>query len=166
MIVVVADSSPLNYLTLLGSVDVLHHLYGRILVPEQVVRELSDRAAPDEVRRCAQTLPDWVEIRITAPTDDPKLLHLDPGERAAIMLAQSESGALLLIDDAAGRVEASRRGLLNTGTLGVLRAAALKGLVDLPSALARLLESNFRVSGALVDDLLAEEAERRRRPAE
>jgi predicted nucleic acid-binding protein len=78
------------------------------------------------------------------------------------MLAQSESGALLLIDDAAGRVEASRRGISSTGTLGILRAAALKGLVDLPSALARLLDTNFRVSTRLVADLLVEDAERRR----
>ena len=94
------------------------------------------------------------------------MLHLDPGERAAITLAQSEPGALLLIDDAAGRTEASRRGILNTGTLGILRAAALKEFVDLPTVLARLLETNFRVSMALVDELLAEEADRRRRRTE
>lgn len=94
--------------------------------------------------------------------NDAGMLHLDPGERAAITLAQSEPGALLLIDDAAGRIEASRRGILNTGTLGVLRAAAVKELVDLPTVLARLLETNFRVSMELVNDLLAEDAERRR----
>lgn len=33
MTVVVADSSPLNYLVLLGSIDILYRLYGRILVP-------------------------------------------------------------------------------------------------------------------------------------
>src|SRR5712664_3223274 len=45
------------------------------------------------------------------PSDDPALSHLDPGEQSAIVLAQSEAGALLLIDDAAGRLEASRRGI-------------------------------------------------------
>jgi len=90
------------------------------------------------------------------------MLHLDPGERAAITLAQSEPGALLLIDEAAGPIEASRRGILNTGTLGVLRAAALRELLDLPTALARLVETNFRVSMELVSALLAEDAERRR----
>ena len=90
-------------------------------------------------------------------------MHLDPGERAAITLAQSEPGALLVIDDTAGRIEASRRGILNTGTLGVLRAAALRGLLDLPTTLARLLETNFRVSMELVSALLAEDAERGRR---
>jgi predicted nucleic acid-binding protein len=90
------------------------------------------------------------------------MTHLDPGERAATVLAQSEPGALLLIDETAGRVEASRRGIRNTGTLGVLRAAALKGYVDLPTALGRLLTTNFRVSTELVTALLAEDADRRR----
>ncbi|MBM2811854.1 MAG: hypothetical protein HW416_2613 [Chloroflexi bacterium] len=50
MRVVVADSSPLNYLTLIGSVDVLHRLYGTIIVPQQVIAELTDPAAPRDVR--------------------------------------------------------------------------------------------------------------------
>ena len=78
------------------------------------------------------------------------------------MVAQSEAVALLLIDEAAGRLEAIRRGISNTGTLGVLRAAALAGIVDLPSALARLLATNFRVSTALAEDLLADDAQQRR----
>ena len=35
--VVVADSSPLNYLALIESIDLLLRLYGRIVVPQQVV---------------------------------------------------------------------------------------------------------------------------------
>ena len=48
-----------------------------------------------------------------------------------------------------------------TGTLGILRAAALGELIDLPSALGRLLATNFRVSISLANDLLAEDAERK-----
>jgi predicted nucleic acid-binding protein len=46
MTVVIADSSPLNYLTLIGSVAVLHHLYGGVVVPQQAISELIDSAAP------------------------------------------------------------------------------------------------------------------------
>ena len=72
------------------------------------------------------------------------------------------TGVLLLIDETAGRLEATRRGIPNTGTLGVLRRAAIEHLIDLPSALQCLGASNFRVSKALVADLLAEDAERKR----
>ena len=46
MTVVIADSSPLNYLTLIGSVDVPRELYGSVVVPQQVISELIDPAAP------------------------------------------------------------------------------------------------------------------------
>ena len=48
MTVVVADSSPLNYLTLIGSVDLLRQLYGRIPVPREVADELTHPGAPPE----------------------------------------------------------------------------------------------------------------------
>ena len=82
-----------------------------------------------------ETLPDWIDVRSVPVSDDPALSNLDAGERSAIALAQSETNALLLIDEVAGRREASRRGISNTGTLGILRAAALGELIDLPSAL-------------------------------
>ncbi len=87
--------------------------------------------------------------------------QIDPGERAAILLAEEEPDVLLLIDDAAGRLEASRRHIPNTGTLGVLRAAAMRDLLDLPEALIRLGATNFRVSQSLIDALIAEISKRR-----
>jgi predicted nucleic acid-binding protein len=137
-------------------------MYGVVVVPRQVISELLHVAAPHEVRRWASNLPDWIDVREAVISDD-DMPHLDAGERAAIALAQSEPDILLLIDETAGRIEASRRGIRNTGTLGVLRASALRDYLDLPTALARLLETNFRVSTELVSALLAEDAERRRR---
>src|ERR1017187_4355967 len=104
------------------------------------------------------TLPEWVEVRSAPLSNDSALSLLDQGERCAILLAQSEAKVLLLIDEAAGRIEASRRGIPNTGTVGVLRAASIAGLADLPSALARLLATNFRISRSLLDGLIAEDA--------
>jgi predicted nucleic acid-binding protein len=45
-LIVVADASPLNYLILIGYVDVLHHVYGRVVVPAGVVRELKAAGSP------------------------------------------------------------------------------------------------------------------------
>jgi predicted nucleic acid-binding protein len=89
-------------------------------------------------------------------------LELDSGEASAIALAASATDVLLLIDESAGRLEASRRGIPNTGTLGVLRRAAIEHLVDLPLAFERLLATNFRVAKPLIADLLAEDADRKR----
>ena len=43
MTVVVADTSPLNYLILVGEIGILSQLYGRIVVPEEVFAELGTR---------------------------------------------------------------------------------------------------------------------------
>ena len=67
-----------------------------------------------------------------------------------------EADSLLLIDDAAGRAVASQLRVANTGTLGVLVAAARDGLVDLVMMLDRLQQTNFRVSRALMDRIVLE----------
>lgn len=77
-------------------------------------------------------------------------------------MAQAETDVFLLIDEMAGRLEASRRGIPNAGTPGVLRRAAIEGLINLPAALERLRATNFRVSKTLLAELLAEDVERSR----
>lgn len=160
MKVVVADTSPLNYLILIGEIEILSRLYTRVLVPHEVAAELADAGAPPQVSDWIQSRPEWLEVRPVRESERaPALQHLDPGERAAILLAREEDGVLLLIDDASGRAEANRLGIPNTGTLGVLRAAALSHLLDLRAALTRLATTNFRVSQSLIQQILAEEAE-------
>ena len=164
MTVVVADTSPLNYLVLVGQIGVLRRLFGKVIVRPEVLDELADSGAPREVIEWTQSRPEWLEIRGTrGDQTDPALQQIDAGERAAILLAQEETDVLLLIDDAAGRVEADRRHIRNIGTLGVLRAAAIRQLLDLPTVLTRLATTNFRISLPLIDDLLAEDLERKRR---
>jgi predicted nucleic acid-binding protein len=89
--------------------------------------------------------------------------RLDEGERAAILLAEAqEEPVLLIIDEAEGRAEADPRRITVTGTLGVLRAAAIRNLVDLAIALDRLRSTNFRSPAVLIEQLLEEDNERKR----
>ena len=64
MTVVLADTSPLNYLVLIGEVELLSRLYSQILIPDVVAAELRDPAAPLVVRKWATQPPSWVEIRL------------------------------------------------------------------------------------------------------
>ena len=57
---------------------------------------------------------------------------------------------LLLIDEAVGRAEARRRNLRVTRTLGVLRAAAELGLVDVPGLIVRIEAASFYADDALL----------------
>ena len=49
MTVVVADTSPLNYLVLIGEIGILPRLYGRVLIPAEVFDELTESGTPPEV---------------------------------------------------------------------------------------------------------------------
>jgi predicted nucleic acid-binding protein len=51
----------------------------------------------------------------------------------------------VLLDDAAGRREAVSLGFRITGTIGVLRLAAERRLIDVPTVLARLRSSGFYI---------------------
>jgi predicted nucleic acid-binding protein len=166
MIVVVADTSPLNYLILIGEVHILRALYTSIVIPPEVKAELTADGAPAEAVAWMRTPPSWLHLRAARERlADRTLDHIDPGERAAIRLAEEEKDVLLLIDDAAGREEANRRNIPTTGTLGVLRAAAVRQLLHLPTALTRLSATSFRVSPSLIKQLL-EEDDRRTRKAD
>ncbi len=85
--IVVADTSPLNYLVLIGEIQLLPTLYERVLIPEEVHRELQRLQTPPSVQAWAAKLPSWCEVRVVTSTADPALSELDPGERDAIQLA-------------------------------------------------------------------------------
>jgi len=144
-VIVIADTGPLNYLVLIGAVDVLQPLYTRVIVPRSVFQELNDDEAPAAVLAWIAKPPAWLEVR-SDPPPDPTLGFLDPGEKAALTLAQILNADELLIDEQAGRAEAERRRLRVTGTLGVLADAHLAGLVDFDKALSLLRSTNFRIS--------------------
>ena len=153
--IVVADAGPLHYLVLIGAVHVLQPLYNRVLVPQTVATELMETGAPNAVRTWIAQPPDWCEIRPDPPSE-PALQFLDPGERAAITLALSLVADRLLIDEWEGRAEAERRYLLVTDTLGILAEAHQRHLLDFEVALARLYQTNFYLSAALIDRIRRE----------
>ena len=61
MTVVVADTSPLNYLVLIGEVDVLAKLFDSVLIPPAVYAELQSPRTPSQVVRWGGFTPDLGE---------------------------------------------------------------------------------------------------------
>ena len=162
---VIADASPLHYLILLESTDVLSVLFGRIVIPRAVAAELQHPQTPAVVRVWMATPPTWLDIQNVGTVSDASLSRLVPGEQEAITLAQALHTDLLLIDEWEGRREARRRGLTVAGILGVLERAAQQQLLDLPPILTRLMATNSYAPANLVRDMLARDAERKSRPS-
>jgi predicted nucleic acid-binding protein len=157
---VVADTSPLNYLVLIGCIHVLPQLHEKVLIPSAVRRELLSVSAPPSVQDWAVNLPDWVEeIDPTAEyLNDPQLATLHDGERAALALAASRQPIFLLVDEWPARSIAISKGFLVVGTLGILDQAAHRNLVSFAEAIDKLKKTSFRYPPSLVQRLLAEHA--------
>lgn len=159
MRLVIADTSPVNYLIQIGHIELLPKLFERVAVPRDVVIELSNAKAPLPVREWIGDPPTWFEIHATPNLSQLAAEKLDRGETAAIALAEILDADLLLIDERDGFHAAIRRGLRATGTLGVLDLAAEHGLVQFSVAINALERTSFRLPPALVGILLAKHQE-------
>ncbi|HEY0794737.1 MAG TPA: hypothetical protein VGD64_03040 [Acidisarcina sp.] len=85
--IVVADTTPLNYLILIDQIDLLPALYQRVLIPPEVYSELQRPGTPAGVRTWSSNLPSWCELRTLKDAPGALLSELDAGERDAIQLA-------------------------------------------------------------------------------
>ena len=93
-------------------------------------------------------------MRVISPEGPVRDVGLGRGEAEAIAVATQIAADTVLIDERKATVVARDRGLVVTGTLGVLVLAADSKLVDLEASIRRLLDTNFRASPALIDDVL------------
>ncbi len=152
--IIVSNTSPINYLILIEQIDLLPELFRQIIIPKAVYSELSDVEAPNPVQTWIANPPDWLKIQSISQDSDSNIDLLDPGESAAILLAQELNADLLLLDDMKARRVAKARGLSITGILGVLDQAATMKLIDLPAAVQNLQNTSFWASDSLFQRLL------------
>jgi predicted nucleic acid-binding protein len=152
--IVVAGTSPLNYLMLIDEVDLLPIIFGQVLLPHAVLRELLHPRTSRKVCAWATHLPGWIEVRSVASVASPALMQLDLGEREAIQLALELGIGTVLIDEMDGRQQAEKLHLEARGTLGILERGAKLGRTDFRRALSRLEQTSFRLSPAVRETFL------------
>lgn len=128
--IVVSDTSPINNLAAINHLHLLQQLYGTVLIPEAVYRELSDPNFPVAGSTEVQTF-DWIQ---TSSITDRAIVEaisseLDIGEAEAIALALEVKADQVLVDERRGRLVAARLNLRYTGILGILVEAKSQGLI-------------------------------------
>jgi predicted nucleic acid-binding protein len=141
---IVSDTSCLILFYKIGEMDLLHKVYGQIIITGTVSHEFK------------RPLPDWIAVQ------DPKTnLHqglisfLDTGEATSIALALELSDALLIIDESKGRRVAKELGIQITGSLGIIIAAKEKGIIQsVKPTINKIKETNFRLSDDLLNRIL------------
>ena len=159
--IVVSDSTPLITLMKAGRLDILKSLFGDVLLPEAVFKEVtSNNTFRNEAYliRCS----DYIKVVKVTNFDRVAFLQratgLDRGESEAIVYADEAKADLLLMDEAAGRKVAQNMKLPMTGSVGILIRAYQSGLLsadEIDSAFDRIRESNRHISDKLIQSALA-----------
>jgi predicted nucleic acid-binding protein len=155
--IVVSDTTPINYLILIGHIETLKELFGQVVIPEAAWNEFRNPGTPDLVRAWADSTPGWLEVRESSQSFLTPVGKLGAGEREAIALAKEMNADAILMDDRKGTKEAHRHGLTTIGTLAILAKASQRGLLHLGDALRELAQTNFRFPNAEVIAVLLEE---------
>ena len=159
MIVVVSDTTPINYLVLIGQVDLLSQLFEKVIIPDAVLQELSAIRAPDLVKSWVANLPAWIEVRRCKHLD--ATIQLDAGETGAISLALELGASSVLMDERRGRYAAQSRGLAVIGTLTILELADERGLVRFEDAVQQLQQTNFHLGVLVMNEAIIRVQKRR-----
>jgi len=158
--IVVSDTTPLNYIVLIGEAEILPALFDRVVIPPAVASELVHARTPELVRTWMSSPPSWLEVHSPAFSAAHELNYLGAGEREAILLAEELRAEWLIIDDYEGRVEANRHRIPVIGTVRVLDEAADRQLIKLAEVLTKLQRTSFFLSPDLVRWLLDRDAVR------
>ena len=128
---VVVNSTPIISLCHIGKLGLLKELYGEVLIPEAVYREIS--AKHNSIAKAAlDTSLDWIRV-CKIQNEIARIIfksQLHDGEVEVMILGKEEDAALLIIDDKNAKNYAKYLKFNVTGTLGVLLKAKRKGLVD------------------------------------
>jgi predicted nucleic acid-binding protein len=151
--VVVADTTPLHYLVLIGQAEVLRSLFGEVMIPEAVLDELQHPNAPPAITAWLQSPPQWLSVEKVGHVDES--IQLGRGEKEAISLAIERRVPIVLMDERRGRKAAEARGLLAVGTLNILDVADERDikLNAAPRDVRRVLRVAQRVQRAMPNRL-------------
>ena len=97
--IVIADTSPINYLVLIDAVGVLPALYQTVVIPQAVFDELQVPETPERVRAWITHPPDWFKVERGMVLPDLDFRDLDKGEIEAIALATHLDSTRKLISE-------------------------------------------------------------------
>jgi len=136
----------------IGELELLQGLFGEIVIPPAVAREVAPTVS----------LPSWAQTRPLQQPMAGEILRgsLGPGESEAISLAQEVRSDWLLLDERPARRLAQALGLRVAGTFGLLNRAKEKGLLAaVRPHVEALVRAGFYATPALVDRILSEAGE-------
>jgi predicted nucleic acid-binding protein len=126
---VVSNSSPLIALAKLDKLKLLEQVFGKILIPQLVYKELERGCFYQEVTHFKSACDSFIEV-VNVQNHQTFKRSLDLGECEVLSLALERQADIVLIDDRKAFNEAKELGLKTISTLTFLKVAQTKGFID------------------------------------
>ena len=158
---VVVNTTPFIALRHVNRLEILKELYGQVIIPDAVYREISVKS--DSVcKKMVDEALDWIHIE-SIQDQLAKAMYktqLHDGEVEVMILSKELAADVVIIDDANAKKHAKYLGLPVTGTLGVLIKAKQNGFIkELKPILLQLKEKGIYISQNLVELCLKQAGE-------
>jgi len=148
---IVSNSSPLIVFSRINRLALLGDLFSEIHIPRAVYEEVV------RGRKGAEIIDNkWIRIKEIKDKDFAEYLSkmIGKGEAEAIVLAK-EHKSKLLIDDAQGRKHAELLNLQFMGSLGLLKLARNRGLINsVKEIIDEMKKQSFRIDEELITAVL------------
>jgi predicted nucleic acid-binding protein len=159
---IITNTGPLVALAVIDHLDLLNHIFDRVIVPEAVHFELLEGGVKQAGVAVYQQA-NWIEVKKLTTSLDPLLDSvLDTGEASVIQLAKENSIDLVLIDERKGRKIAREvYDLRVIGSARILVEAKHQGyLTNVEKAIFAMRQQGYWLHDSIVDAILKAAGER------
>ncbi len=147
---IASNTTPLIYLAKINRLELLHKLFDKIIISEEVKKEVVDegkkRGSHDAAIVEQAILAGWITVHKTEILEMP--IPIDVGEQATLSLAKKNKTTTVLIDEISARTAAKLLGLTPRGTVFVLLEALKKKIImqdEFLEILRQLAQEGFRL---------------------
>lgn len=159
--IVISDITPIISLLKAGCLGLLEKLYGNVLVPKAVYRELTENPAYLEEAEFIKTTK-YFSVAAVENVKSVDVLRsvtgLDAGESEALIMYDEKNADLLLIDEHKGRRVAKQLKVKYIGTAGILMLAYDKGHIgqaEVQDCLDAMIASHIRLDKKICNVVMA-----------
>jgi len=149
--VIISDTTCLAGLANIGQLELLKKLYGSVTITPEVFEEFTEKYE--------EKIPEWINVKEAQNKEkiNEIKIKLGLGESTAIVLASETPGSLVIIDDKKAREYALDIGLNIIGTIGVIRQATERNIIESPEKANALFQElknkGFWLKNELVDNI-------------
>jgi len=159
--IIISDTTPIISLIKINRLDLLEELFGEVLIPDAVFRELTTNVTFKEEADIVKSS-EFIKVSSIQNRKSLEILQaasgLDAGESEAIILADELKSDVLIIDERRGRKVAQNLGIAITGTIGILIQAYHEKILseeEVKSCFEYLKNSSIRLSDTLIQEALS-----------